>query len=197
MPAWRALPAVVTEAGEVLRFWFGETPGASRREWFVKDEEFDAGIRSRFGALHARAVARGLEEWRAHPRTMLALVVVLDQFSRNLFRNDARAFAADAYALECANQALERGDDRALLPVERQFLYLPFEHSESMADQVRALELMRTLDGYEETKGVSEWARRHLVIVERFGRFPHRNAALGRESTAEEVAFLAQPGSGF
>jgi uncharacterized protein (DUF924 family) len=187
----------MSPADEVLAFWFGDAPGSSRREWFVKDAAFDAGIRERFGALHAQAVARQLDGWRAHPRTLLALVIVLDQFSRNLHRNDARAFAADAYALECASQAIARGDDQAMLPVERQFLYLPFEHSESLADQQRALELMRALDGFEATKDVSEWARRHLVIVERFGRFPHRNAALGRESTAEEREFLSQPGSGF
>ena len=197
MPARGRMPAALSAADEVLAFWFGEPPGPSRREWFVKDPAFDARIRERFGALHARALARELESWREAPRPMLALVVVLDQFSRNLHRGDARAFAADAHALECARQAIARGDDRALLPVERQFLYLPFEHSESLADQDLALELMGQLDGFAETKDASEWARRHRVIIERFGRFPHRNAALGRESTAEEVAFLAQPGSGF
>ena len=197
MSARGGMSAQVSLAEDVLAFWFGETAGASRREWFVKDAAFDTRIRERFGALHAQAVARGLEEWRAQPRPMLALVVLLDQFSRNLHRNDARAFAADTHALECARQALDRGDDRQLLPVERQFLYLPYEHSESLADQDRALELMQALDRYPETRDVSEWARRHRVIIERFGRFPHRNAALGRPSTAEEVEFLSQPGSGF
>lgn len=191
------MPAPVSAAADVLAFWFGERPGPSRREWFVKDAAFDAEIRQRFGDLHRQAAALQLEDWRAGPRTMLALVVVLDQFSRNLYRNDARAFAADAHALECARQAVARGDDRALLPVERQFLYLPFEHSESLEDQDRALELMGALDGFAETRDASEWARRHRVIIARFGRFPHRNAALGRESTAEEREFLAQPGSGF
>jgi uncharacterized protein (DUF924 family) len=128
---------------------------------------------------------------------MLALVVVLDQFSRNLYRGDARAFAQDAHAHECAVEALMRGDDLTLLPVERQFLYLPFEHSEDVDDQRKGLELMRSLEAFEETRGCAEWALRHLEIVERFGRFPHRNAALGRESTAEETEFLRQPGSGF
>jgi uncharacterized protein (DUF924 family) len=191
------MPPQVSAAEEVLEFWFGQPPGRSRREWFVKDPAFDAEIRERFGALHVKAVAGELEAWRGAPRTMLALVVVLDQFSRNIHRNDARAFAADAHALDCARQAIGRGDDLGLLPVERQFLYLPFEHSEALADQDRALELMSGLDAYAETRDVSEWARRHRVIIERFGRFPHRNAALGRASSAEEAAFLAQPGSGF
>jgi uncharacterized protein (DUF924 family) len=182
---------------DILAFWFGEEPGKARREWFVKDAAFDAQIRERFGELHQRAVRRELDAWRDEPRSMLALVIVLDQFSRNLHRNDARAFAADAYALECAHQALARGDDRNLRPVERQFLYLPFEHSEALADQVRGVALMKQLDDFAETQGISDWAERHRVIVARFGRFPHRNAALGRESTAEEREFLAQPGSGF
>jgi uncharacterized protein (DUF924 family) len=181
----------------VLAFWFGDPPGAPRREWFVKDAVFDASIRERFAGLQAQAVRGELEAWRSEPRSMLALVVLLDQFSRNLHRNDARAFAADAYALQCAKQMVARGDDRAMRPVERQFVYLPFEHSESLADQVRGVELMGELEEFPETKGVSEWAEKHRVIIERFGRFPHRNAALGRESTAEEREFLSQPGSGF
>jgi uncharacterized protein (DUF924 family) len=128
---------------------------------------------------------------------MAALVVVLDQFSRNLYRDAARAFAQDPYALECADHALARGDDRALLPVQRQFIYMPLEHSESLADQDRCVELMQALDAYEETRGLVVWAEKHRVIVRRFGRFPHRNAVLGRASTAEETEFLKQPGSGF
>jgi uncharacterized protein (DUF924 family) len=181
----------------VLAFWFGPERGKPRMEWFRKDAAFDEVIRERFGALHAAAARGECEAWREGAESMLALVVVLDQFSRNLYRGDARAFAQDAHALACAVQALERGDDRTLLPVERQFLYLPFEHSEGLEDQRRGVELMRALEGFEETRGAVEWAQRHLEIVERFGRFPHRNAALGRESTAEETAFLRQPGSGF
>ncbi len=128
---------------------------------------------------------------------MLALVVVLDQFSRNLYRNDPRAFAQDAHARECAREAIARGDDRHSLPVERMFLYLPFEHSEDRGDQVRALELMTSIDEFAETRGMSQWAMKHKVIVDRFGRFPHRNACLGRESTPEEAEFLKTPGSGF
>jgi uncharacterized protein (DUF924 family) len=127
----------------------------------------------------------------------LALVIVLDQFSRNIHRDDARAFAQDEHARECAEEAIERGDDLGMLPVERQFLYMPFEHSERLEDQELALDLFRSLDAFEETHDVSDWARRHHAVIERFGRFPHRNAILGRESTAEEIEFLAQPGSGF
>jgi len=182
---------------EVLEFWFGETPGSSRREWFRKDAAFDATIRARFADVHAAAAARGLEAWRASAEPMLALVVVLDQFSRNLFRDDARAFAQDAHALECAVQALARGDDLGLAPVQRQFLYLPFEHSEDRRDQEKSLDLFASLEAFEPTRGLGEWARRHHDIVARFGRFPHRNAVLGRASTAEEIEFLKTPGSGF
>ncbi len=187
------------EADAVLAFWFGtgDARGAARREWFRKDAAFDAEIRRRFAALHARAAARALEPWRASPEPMLALVIVLDQFSRNLYRADARAFAQDAYARECADEAIRRGFDLEMRPVERQFLYLPFEHGESLADQERAVELMRSLEAFEATRGVLEWAEKHIAVIRRFGRFPHRNAALGRPGTAEEAAFLAQPGSGF
>jgi uncharacterized protein (DUF924 family) len=183
----------------VLDFWFGplEARGKARPEWFRKDARFDAEIRRRFGGLHRAAAARELESWRASPQPMLALIVVLDQFSRNLHRGDARAFAQDGHARECARQAVDRGDDLVLLPVERQFLYLPFEHSEDAADQDRGVELMRTLDAFDETRGQVEWAEKHRVIIRRFGRFPHRNAALGRPSTPAELEFLAQPGSGF
>lgn len=182
---------------EVLDFWFGEPRGKSRVEWFRKDAAFDALIRERFGALHAAAARHELEAWRANAESMLALVVVLDQFSRNLHRGDARAFAQDEHARACAVEALMRGDDLGLLPVERQFLYLPFEHSEDRADQARCVDLMRSLEAFGETRGLSGWAVKHREIIERFGRFPHRNAALGRVSTPEEVEFLKQPGSGF
>jgi uncharacterized protein (DUF924 family) len=177
-------------ARDILDFWFGTPRGTPRTEWFRKDEAFDAEIRMRFGEVHAAAARRELEDWRAARESMLALILVLDQFSRNLHRNDARAFAQDAHARECARQALARGDDRESLPVERMFLYLPFEHSEDRADQALSLALMRQLDAFEETRGISEWAMRHKVIVDRFGRFPHRNAALGRASTPEEAEFL-------
>lgn len=182
---------------EVLDFWFGEPRGKSRAEWFRKDAAFDAVIRQRFGALHAAAARREREAWRVNAESMLALVVVLDQFSRNLHRGDARAFAQDEHARDCAVEALMRGDDLGLLPVERQFLYLPFEHSEDLEDQDRAVMLMASLESFEETRGFTQWAEKHRAVVKRFGRFPHRNAALGRESTPEEVEFLKEPGSRF
>ena len=183
----------------VLDFWFGplETRGAARPEWFRKDPAFDGEIARRFGSLHRAASRRELEAWRMSAQPMLALVVLLDQFSRNLYRDDARAFAQDAHARECSREALERGDDLALLPVERQFLYLPFVHGEDAADQDRGVELMRSLESFEPTRGALEWAEKHRTIIRRFGRFPHRNAALGRPSTPAELEFLSQPGSSF
>ena len=182
---------------EVLDFWFGSSRGKSRAEWFRKDERFDEEIRRRFGELHAAAARRELDPWRDARESMLALIVVLDQFSRNLYRNDARAFAQDPHARECARQAVARGDDGASLPVERQFFYLPFEHSEDREDQALAVSLMSQLEEYPETRGLTQWATKHKVIVDRFGRFPHRNAVLGRASTAGEIEFLKTPGSGF
>ena len=144
----------------VLDFWFGplETRAAARPEWFRKDPAFDGEIARRFGSLHRAASRRELEAWRMSAQPMLALVVLLDQFSRNLYRDDARAFAQDAHARECSREALERGDDLALLPVERQFLYLPFVHGEDAADQDRGVELMRSLESFGPTRCTS-WSR--------------------------------------
>ena len=189
------------EVREVLAFWFGE-PGSAdygkpRPEWFRKDPAFDAQIRQRFLALHARAALGELDGWHDDPDSLLALVVVLDQFSRNLYRGDPRAFSQDAAALACARLAIERGWDEARLPVERQFLYLPFEHSEDPADQDLCVELMRSLEAFAPTRGLTAWAEKHRDLIRRFGRFPHRNAALGRDSTPEELDYLARPGAGF
>jgi uncharacterized protein (DUF924 family) len=186
-------------AAEVLRFWFGERAeyGKSRKRWFKKDAAFDAEIRARFLALHAELSGGGLEHWQTTAPECLARIVVLDQFSRNLFRDDPRAFASDALALATAREAIARGIDRPLLPVERLFVYLPFEHSESLEDQRLCCELMAQLTDFPETHDLPEWALKHLRVIERFGRFPHRNAALGRTSTPEELEYLAQPGAGF
>ncbi|HQZ44838.1 MAG TPA: DUF924 family protein [Usitatibacteraceae bacterium] len=193
--------ACPAEALEVLAFWFGEpgspARGKSREAWFRKDAAFDAEIRRRFLALHASAALGERDRWRDGAPSLLALVIVLDQFSRNLYRDDARAFSQDAQALDCARHMIDRGWDAALLPVERQFAYLPFEHAEDLALQDRSIELFCALEAFPETRGLAGWARKHRVIVERFGRFPHRNAALGRESTQEELAFLKEPGSRF
>ncbi|MDX1375876.1 MAG: DUF924 family protein [Burkholderiales bacterium] len=182
-----------------MRFWFGEVGeyGKRHKRWFEKSSGFDAQIRVRFLALYEDIAARRLEHWRRSAAESLARIVVLDQFSRNLFRNDARAFAADPIALETAREALARGIDRALLPVERQFVYLPFEHSEAIEDQRTCCALMETLKPYPETSDAQDWALKHLAVIERFGRFPHRNAVLGRASTPQEVEYLAQPGAGF
>jgi len=190
---------MAANAQDVLDFWFGAgaARGKARAEWYRKNPAFDEEIRRRFGSVMDAAARRELDSWRAAPQAMVALVVVLDQFSRNLFRDDARAFAQDAYARECAREALARGDEATLLPVERQFLYMPFEHSESLADQALALDRMASLNGFPETKGLLDYARRHEAIIRRFGRFPHRNAALGRPSTPEEIEFLGEPGSRF
>jgi uncharacterized protein (DUF924 family) len=189
------------QAGEVLSFWFGapETPGHGqpRAEWFRRDEAFDAEIRRRFLPLHASAALGERDRWRKRPATLLALIVVLDQFSRNLYRDDARAFSQDPMALACAEEMIAQGWDAGLLPVERQFAYLPFEHAEDLALQDRSVALFSALEAYPETKGLTAWAEKHRVIVRRFGRFPHRNAALGRETTTEEAAFLLEPGSRF
>ena len=173
-------------AEDVLRFWFGE----NARRWFEKDSTFDAEIRGRFLTLYEEL--SGNDDWLSQPRDCLARIVVLDQFPRNMFRGKRRAFAADPLALTAAKHAVARGFDRNLVTVEKQFVYLPFEHSESLADQQRACELMQPLG--EE---LYDWALRHQRIIERFGRFPHRNQILGRESTPEEIAFLKEPGSGF
>lgn len=181
-------------AKEVLRFWFGDESvyGARRKEWFVKDPALDAEIRSRFLDLHAAAAGGELAPWQERAAECLALVIVLDQFSRNLFRGEARAFAADARALDAARHAIASGYDGAMLPAERLFLYLPFEHSESLEDQELSCELMK---GFEPEQ--YRYALRHREIIQRFGRFPHRNDILGRQSTPAEIEFLRQPGSGF
>jgi len=177
---------------EVLDYWFGEGPeyGKRHKRWFEKDPAFDAEIRARFMPLYEAQLAG--RQWLGEARACLARIIVLDQFPRNMFRGAPRAFASDALALEAARHAVAQGYDRGMLAVERMFVYLPFEHSEALADQERACELMRPL-GEEQCR----YAARHHEIIRRFGRFPHRNSILGRESTPEEIEFLEQPGSGF
>jgi len=191
--------AIHDDARGVLSFWFGEGDerGKSRAQWFRKDPAFDEEIRARFLSLYRQAAAGECDHWQGSALDCLALIVVLDQFPRNLFRDSAEAFATDAAARTAARHLLARGDDARLLPVERMFVYLPLEHSESLADQEECLRLMKSLSVFDETRDLHVWAEKHRVIIERFGRFPHRNAALGRESTAEEIAFLQQPGSRF
>lgn len=188
-------------ATAVLQFWFGDptdkTYGRPRTEWFQKNVDFDREIRSRFLWLHSQAMQGQLGAWLADPLSGLALVIVLDQFSRNMFRNTPQAFAADFYALAIAQTALEQGFDQALLPVQRWFYYLPFEHSEVLAHQARSLQLHEQLRDDPASQSTIDYARRHHEVIARFGRFPHRNPVLGRISTPEEEAFLQQPGSSF
>lgn len=186
-------------ADEVLAFWFGDPPPTeARAEWFGKDPAFDARIRERFGATLDAALQGGLRAWDATPPGALARIVVLDQFTRNAFRDTPRAFAGDALALAAAEALVARGDDRVLGPWQRQFVYLPFEHAEDRAQQQRALELFAALAAeHPQTAELLVWAQKHQAIVERFGRFPHRNGILGRPNTPEEEDFLRQPGSRF
>ncbi len=176
---------------DVLAFWFAGDPATQRDVWFEKDVAFDTACTRFAGALLA-AKAGALDHWAATPRGTLALLILLDQFSRNLHRGSAEAFAADAKARQVARVAIAMGFDQQVGPVERIFMYLPLEHSEVLADQDEAVRLFATLG--EELRG---YAEKHRDVIRRFGRFPHRNAALGRKNTAEEEAYLLEPGAGF
>jgi uncharacterized protein (DUF924 family) len=191
----------VTDFREVLDFWFGPAAspgyGKPRAAWFRKSDEFDDAIRARFFDLHLHAADGQMQSWQAAPDSLLALILVLDQFPRNLFRGSSRAFASDAQALAAAQLGVAGRHDLALLPVQRAFFYLPFEHAENLALQRRCVELFEGLRGDPGSAGAIDYARRHYEIIARFGRFPHRNAVLGRISTPEEIEFLQQPGSGF
>jgi len=196
---------VHTTALDVLDFWFGppDDPGhhQPRAAWFRKDPAFDAEIQRRFGPLIESALVGGIDDWVGRPADALAAlarVIVLDQFTRNSFRDTARAFAGDALALQGARALVATGLDRQLSGVQRQFAYLPFEHAEDLAHQRTSVQLFQQLATDEP--GLADlvgWAQRHHDVIARFGRFPHRNAALGRTSSAEEAAFLQTPGSGF
>jgi uncharacterized protein (DUF924 family) len=189
------------EAQRVLDFWFGAPglpqAGQRRAEWFRKSDAFDASIRERFLSTYEGAAAGRLTQWDATARELLALIVVLDQFPRNMFRGSSRAFAADAQALSAAERMVARGWDIELVPLERSFAYLPFEHAEDSASQERSVRLFGALAQDAAYADLLEWARKHYVIIQRFGRFPHRNIILGRVSTPEESEFLSQPGSSF
>jgi uncharacterized protein (DUF924 family) len=192
---------VPTEADEVLAFWFGreDEPGYGefREAWFRKDPEFDQQVQERFGLLYERAAAAELDGWREEARSCLALVICLDQFPRNMFRGDGRTHATDDKALETARYALERALDRELPPFQRVFVYMPFMHSESVEDQRRSVELFGRLAETPGAPDLTSYAVGHMEIVERFGRFPHRNVILGRETTPEEAEFLQGPDSSF
>jgi uncharacterized protein (DUF924 family) len=177
--------ASVTPAG-ILAFWRDAGP----RRWYTPDDAFDAEVRRRFFGLWQRAAAGELSSWETSDDGALALVIVLDQFPRNMFRGDARTYASDALAREVAHRAIERGVDARIDPGLREFLYLPFNHSEQLSDQLRCIELTRAAGNAENLK----WAEHHADIIRRFGRFPHRNRLLGRATTPEEQAFLDEGG---
>ena len=178
---------------DVRDFWFQQ----ERKAWFDKNPAFDEEIRRRFLSLYELGAAGKLSDWKQNPAGCLALAILFDQFPRNMFRGSAKAFAADPLALAAARVIQDNGWDKAMTPDERMFAYLPFEHSEAPADQERCLALMKEIAVFPETADLPKWAEAHLVIIRRFGRFPHRNAALGRASTPEEAEFLKQPGSSF
>jgi uncharacterized protein (DUF924 family) len=183
------------DAREVLEFWFGDTP-ESRAEWFRKDPAFDAQIRERFGAL-VQAVLAGAS-FGDSVAERLARILVLDQFTRNIFRDTPRAFAGDSLACSLAQAMTEVGNDLQLPPWQRAFAYLPFEHAEDEALQDRSVRCFEALAREAPALGdMLGYALKHRDVIRRFGRFPHRNAILGRTSTAQELAFLEQPGSRF
>jgi uncharacterized protein (DUF924 family) len=174
----------------IIQFWFEEIQPA---QWWKKDLEFDAELRQRFAAVHAQAARCELWHWRSAPHGRLAEIIILDQFSRNMFRDQPASFAHDAHALTLAQEAVAAQADTPLTPLERSILYMPYMHSESMPVH----DVARELFGKNGVQYNCDYEQKHRVIIERFGRYPHRNAILGRESTAEELEFLSQPGSRF
>jgi len=194
--------ALCADAKSVLDFWFGAPEsdgyGQTRKAWFTKDEAFDRQIRACFGSLIEQALRGEHEGWADDAHAALAQIIVLDQFTRNAFRGTARAFAGDARALAAASRLVGSRQDEELPPFMRPFAYLPYEHAEGLAMQDESVRLFtRLVAGSGDPQRLVDYALRHRAIVERFGRFPHRNDILGRQSTAEEIEFLRTPGSGF
>ncbi|KJH68278.1 DUF924 family protein [Chromobacterium violaceum] len=186
---------------EVLSFWFDASDDGAlnrpREAWFCRDDAFDAEIRRRFLLLWQELAAGELAIDAGDARAALAWLIAADQFPRNLFRGEARAFSSDVLAREGARLVISQGLDQALPPVARVFVYMPFEHSEDIADQRLSLRLFQALDTALPGSNYFDYAQRHERVIAEFGRFPHRNAALGRTSTPAELSYLAQPGAGF
>jgi len=188
---------------EVLDFWFppeeAPTFETAKKNWFSKNAGFDGRIVETFSSTYDAAAAGDLDAWKETAEGTLALILTLDQFPRNMFRGSAKAFATDPQARETARHALARGYDKlsSWTADHRVFFYLPFEHSENLEDQTLCLKLIEDIPGVMEEQGLHYWAMAHYKIIERFGRFPHRNKTLGRDSSVEETAFLLQPNSGF
>lgn len=188
-------------AEAVLDFWFGAagTPeeGTVRREWFAAEPAFDARIAAEFGETIEAALAGECDAWARSAQTACALVIVVDQFTRNVFRGTPRMFEGDRLALHTARRIVAERWDDSYDALQRWFCYMPFEHSESIDDQRESLRLFGALREHPLAGGAWRWAKSHHAVIERFGRFPHRNAILGRVSTPAETAFLREPGSGF
>jgi uncharacterized protein (DUF924 family) len=188
-----SLPA---RARDFLDFWFGPSGDPERfhhkQIWFRSTLEFDTAVRESFAGDHELAIAGAYDDWKATPLSALALVMLLDQVPRNIFRSSPRAFASDPIALATTNHAMTHSFDQTVPAAWRLFFYLPLEHSELLADQQRGLDLLLALPPVEGRRGDGHMTRLHCEIIERFGRFPHRNAILGRESTPEELAFLIE-----
>lgn len=191
----------MSQAKAILEFWFGHPDesgyGKLRDFWFKATPDFDWELTSRFLEAYQKAAAGLLNEWVDSPESCLALILLLDQFPRNMFRGTPQAYSTDWEALSVAQQAVAKGYDREFLPVQRWFIYLPFEHSENLEDQRRCIKLFEQLSHDRESAIAIKSAFQHLQIIERFGRFPHRNVILGRPSTPEEIEFLKQPDSSF
>ena len=193
----------MSRSEEILSFWFGVPRDDEaysnewQSRWFASHPPFDQEVRDRFTEDYQKATARQLREWQTAPRSGLALVLLFDQFPRNMFRGTPQAFATDTLAREVANFLIQASFDRQLLPIERAFVYMPFMHSETLADQHYSVELFQQLAQEREYLSFVTYAIQHLEVIERFGRFPHRNAILGRPSTPAETEFLTQPGSSF
>lgn len=188
------------DINDILAFWFEDPTGQTstyRNVWFSKNETFDREVHDRFLEVYEQAETGMLTHWQETAQGCLALILVLDQFPRNMFRNQTEAFATDEKALACAQHAINRGFDQDLPLIQRWFVYLPFMHSESLEMQQQSVELFRQFADDPQTQSSYPYAIKHLEVIERFGRFPHRNAILGRESTPEETEFLQQPGSSF
>ncbi|WP_182344597.1 DUF924 family protein [Comamonas koreensis] len=204
-------PAPIASADEVLQFWLGSArPSNSealqhKQQWFSKSDAFDARIRTHFGVTVQAALKGDLPGWTEGVWDTLARIIVLDQFTRNIYRGTPESFAGDPLALQLALGLCDSGQDQALPAVVRVFVYLPLEHAEDAALQQRSVDLFAQLrDSHPEPaelqtylQGTWDYALRHQAVITRFGRFPHRNAILGRRSTAEELHYLAQPGAGF
>jgi uncharacterized protein (DUF924 family) len=200
---------MAAEADEILDFWFGDALASPEQAdlrsalWFGQDDDFDRQIRQRFGALPERAMRAELDAWRGRASSALALVLVVDQFPRNLYRRSARAFAFDPLARDVALESIARGFDEILHPLQASFLYLPLEHAEDIELQQRSVRLFEALAvrapfalraRFEQFE---DYAQRHREVIRRFGRFPHRNALLGRQSSPEEIAYLEAGGDTF